>query len=75
MLKVSGKVTNELLEFFAALQKSEAAKLSGRQRLKKMLTSGSELKVFTLKGQDKFINENVTLYQDDYNIEELTLDW
>ena len=54
MLKVSGKVTNELLEFFAALQKSEAAKSSGRQRLKKMLTSGSELKVFTLKGQDKF---------------------
>jgi len=54
MLKVSGKVTNELLEFFAALQKSEATKSSGRQRLKKMLASGSELKVFTLKGQDKF---------------------
>lgn len=54
MLKVSGKVTNELLEFFAALQKKEATKSSGRQRLKKMLASGSELKVFTLKGRDKF---------------------
>ena len=56
MLKVSGKVTNELLEFFAALQKSEAAKSSGRQRLKKMMTSGSELSLLTNEYED-YINE------------------
>ena len=54
MLKLSGTVTKELLEFFAALQKKEGTKTSGKQRLKKLLASGSELKIFTIKGRDKF---------------------
>ena len=54
MLKLSGAVTKELIEFFAALQKKEGGQTSGKQRLKKLLASGSELKVFTLKGRDKF---------------------
>lgn len=54
MLKVSGTVTKELLDFFAALQKKESIKTSGKQSLKKLLASGSELKVFTIKGTDKF---------------------
>lgn len=54
MLRLSGTLTKELMEFFAALQKKEGIKTSGKQNLKKLLASGSELKVFTIKGTDKF---------------------
>lgn len=54
MLKLSGNVTKELLEFFAAVQKKEGTKTSGKQNLKKLLASGSELKVFTIKGRERF---------------------
>ena len=40
-----------------------------------LIPAGDIMFTNAVKGEDKFINENVTLYQDDYNIEELTLDW
>ena len=54
LLKVTGTASREMIAFFAAMQKKADEKTSGRQKLKKLLASGSELKVFTIKGRDKF---------------------
>ena len=54
VLKITGAASKELLDFFAALQKKGEEKTSGRQNLKKLLMTRSELKVFTIKGRDKF---------------------
>ncbi len=54
LLKVTGSVSKEMIAFFAAMQKKTDEKTSGRQKLKKLLASGSELKVFTVKGRDRF---------------------
>ena len=53
LLRVSGQASMELLKFIAAAS-SEESKASGRVRLKSLLQSGSELKVFTMQGDDKF---------------------
>lgn len=53
MLKVTGKASMEILKFVAAAS-SQQAKTSGQLRLKNLLKSGSELKVFTIQGDDKF---------------------
>ena len=52
-LKVSGQASVELLKFISAAA-SEESKASGRVRLKSLLQSGSELKVFTLQGDERF---------------------
>ena len=54
LLRVTGTVSKDMIAFFAAMQKKADEKTSGRQKLKKLLQSGSELKVFTIKGRDKF---------------------
>lgn len=50
-LKVSGQASVELLKFISAAA-SEESKASGKVRLKSLLQSGSELKVFTLQGMN-----------------------
>ena len=52
-LKVSGQASVELLKFISAAA-SEESKASGKVRLKSLLQSGSELKVFTLQGDERF---------------------
>ena len=52
-LKVSGQASVELLKFISAVA-SEESKASGKVRLKSLLQSGSELKVFTLQGDERF---------------------
>lgn len=54
LLKVTGAVSKEMIAFFAAMQKKSDEKTAGRQKLKKLLVSGSELKVFTIMGRDRF---------------------
>ena len=54
VLRITGAASKELLDFFAALQRNGEEKTSGRQNLKKLLMTRSELKVFTIKGRDKF---------------------
>ncbi|MCR4609900.1 MAG: PcfB family protein [Eubacterium sp.] len=53
MLRVSGQASMELLKFIAAAA-SDESKATGKVRLKSLLQSGSELKVFTLQGDDRF---------------------
>lgn len=53
LLRVSGQASMELLKFISAAA-SEESKASGKVRLKSLLQSGSELKVFTLQGDDRF---------------------
>lgn len=53
LLRVSGQASMELLKFISAAA-SEESKASGKVRLKSLLQSGSELKVFTLQGDERF---------------------
>ena len=52
-LRLGGKGMLTMASFLAAAT-SENAKQSGKVRLKRLLQSGSELKVFTLQGEDNF---------------------
>ena len=54
-LKLSGQATATLLSFLAA-SASQKTKTSGQVRLKSLLQSGSELKVFTVQGKENFHN-------------------
>ena len=54
-LKVSGQATATLLSFLAA-SASQNSKASGKVRLKSLLMSGSELKVFTVQGKESFLD-------------------
>ena len=53
LLKVSGQSTATILSFLAAAA-SQDSKVSGKTRLKHLLQSGSDLKVFTVQGQDNY---------------------
>ncbi len=53
ILGISGKATLSIAKFLAAAA-SDKASTSGKVRLKTLLQSGSELKVFTLQGEDNF---------------------
>lgn len=53
MLKISGKAAMGMMDMMSALAK-EKKKTSGYMRLKNLLMSGAELKVFSIKGDDKF---------------------
>ena len=53
LLKVSGAASMEIMKFLAAAT-SDNSKSSGKIRLKNLLQSGSELKVFTLQGDENF---------------------
>lgn len=53
LLRVSGAASMELLKFISAAA-SDESKASGKVRLKSLLQSGSELKVFTLQGDERF---------------------
>ena len=52
-LKITGQAAASVLSFIAAAVK-ENAKSSGRMKLKNLLETGSELKVFTVQGEDNF---------------------
>lgn len=52
-LKLTGQATATLLSFLAAAS-AQKTKTSGQIRLKSLLQSGSELKVFTVQGKDRF---------------------
>lgn len=52
-LKITGQAAASILSFIAAAVK-ENAKSSGRMKLKNLLETGSELKVFTVHGEDNF---------------------
>lgn len=53
LLKVSGSASMEIMKFLSAAA-SDNSKSSGKIRLKNLLQSGSELKVFTLQGDENF---------------------
>lgn len=53
LLRISGKASMEIIKFLAAAA-SEQARTSGKVRLKNLLRSGSELKVFSLSGDENF---------------------
>lgn len=53
LLKISGQATATVLSFLAATT-SEKSKVSGKVRLKRLLQSGSDLKVFTVQGDENF---------------------
>ena len=52
-LKITGQATGSIISFLSAAVK-ENAKASGMVRLKSLLQSGSELKVFTIQGEQNF---------------------
>ncbi|MBQ9872758.1 MAG: PcfB family protein [Eubacterium sp.] len=52
-LKITGQATATLISFLAAAT-AEKSKTAGKVRLKSLLQSGSELKVFTVQGKESF---------------------
>ena len=53
VMKISGQATASVLSFLAAAT-AQKTRASGRTDLKKLLMTGSELKVFTVQGRDNF---------------------
>lgn len=52
-LKISGQAAEAILAFLAAAL-SQKTKVLGKTSLKNLLQSGSELKIFTIRGEDNF---------------------
>ncbi|MBQ8952425.1 MAG: PcfB family protein [Eubacterium sp.] len=53
MIRITGAATRSLVDLLSSLEKQKV-KTSGSIRLRNLLMSGSELKVFTIQGEDKF---------------------